>query len=106
MVIPFEYSKEPAPFSEGLAVVHCSDNTDGYLDASGKLVIPCQYVAVTRFIHGHAFVRDRNSRTLLIDKQGNIVKAIIAPVELGDSFGRCVKTGCIHLLLKTDYLGV
>ena len=73
VTIPFNFSKEPEPFSEGLAIVHCTDNTSGYVDASGKPVIPCQYTLASRFVHGQAYVRDGNSRNLLVDKTGKIL---------------------------------
>jgi hypothetical protein len=79
VVIPFNFSKEPEPFSEGLAIVHCSDNTIGYVDASGKAAIPCQYTFAGRFVNANAYVIERdphnpdNTIPALIDKQGNVI---------------------------------
>jgi len=76
VVIPFTFSKEPDPFSEGLALVHCSDNTIGYVDAFGKAAIPCQYTFASRFVNGNAYVIERdphnpdNTIPALIDKRG------------------------------------
>jgi hypothetical protein len=73
-IIPFEFSKAPEPFSEGLAHVTCSDDRGGFVDRTGKLVIPCQYTEVGRFVNGHARVLGgANNTTSLIDKQGNVV---------------------------------
>ena len=94
MTIPFNSSKEPEPFSEGLAIVHCTDNTSGYVDASGKPVIPCQYTLASRFVHGQAYVRDGNSRNLLIDKTGKIL-VVPAPILL---LAGCAKTAYTHSL--------
>ena len=73
VVISFAFSKMPEPFSEGLAIITCSDNKKGFADITGKLVIPCRYVAANHFVHGHAFVRGPENVALLIDKQGNAV---------------------------------
>jgi len=79
VVIPFNFSKEPEPFSEGLAIVHCSDNTIGYVDASGKAAVPCQYAFAGRFVDGNAYVIERDPHNpddtlaALIDKQGKVI---------------------------------
>ena len=81
VIIPPVFSTMPEPFSEGLATVTCTDRRKGYVDATGTLVIPCQYDAASRFVHGHAYVRERNPSDpqsfylfpLLIDNQEKIV---------------------------------
>ncbi len=73
VIIPFLYSIMPEPFSEGLAVVSCSNGTLGYVDRSGTLAIPCQYREANRFVHGIAFVRPISTIPMLIDKLGNTV---------------------------------
>jgi hypothetical protein len=76
LIIPLTFSQSPEPFSEGLSVIHCSDNTSGYVDPSGTLVIPCQYASASRFVHGHAFVRDSSSHWFLIDQHGIVVNNV------------------------------
>ena len=73
VIIPFQFSVMPEPFSEGLAVVSCSNGTFGYVDRTGKLAVPCQYREANRFVHGIAFVRPSSLFPMLIDQQGNIV---------------------------------
>jgi hypothetical protein len=70
VVVPFEFSRVPEPFSEGLAVAFCSDDTKGYVNKSGALILPCQYQQAYPFLHGRAFVVDRAGRRLLIDERG------------------------------------
>jgi len=74
VVIPFMFSQQPRPFSDGLAGVSCSDGS-GYVDATGKLVIPCQneMSGLGPFIHGHAMALGLHGIVLLIDKQGKVV---------------------------------
>jgi hypothetical protein len=69
-VVPFQFSTEPQPFTEGFAVIACSDGASGYVDDKGYLALACQYSSANRFVHGHAFVVARQG-ALLIDTQGN-----------------------------------
>jgi hypothetical protein len=71
-VIPFMFSKKPDLFSEGLAVVSCSDGKQGYVDKTGELVIPCEYRQASRFVHGRAFVLGATGAEL-IDERGATV---------------------------------
>jgi hypothetical protein len=71
-IIPFMFSQAPEPFSDGLALVTCTDGKFGYVDTAGKLAIPCQYSKANRFVRGHALVVSSNGEQL-IDKQGNVV---------------------------------
>ena len=71
-VVPFEFSRAPEPYSEGLAVVFCSHDTKGYVNKAGALVLPCQYQQAYPFLHGRALVVDRAGRRLLIDERGQI----------------------------------
>lgn len=49
------------------------DEKYGFIDKTGKLVIPCQWKLVKNFKNGVAKVEDENYKTHLIDKQGNII---------------------------------
>jgi hypothetical protein len=71
-IIPFMFSQAPEPFSDGLALVTCTDGKFGYVDTAGKLAILCQYSKANRFVRGHALVVSSNGEQL-IDKQGNVV---------------------------------
>jgi hypothetical protein len=71
-IIPFMFSQTPEPFSDGLALVTCTDGKFGYVDTAGKLALPCQYWKANRFVRGHALVVSSKGEQL-IDKQGNTV---------------------------------
>jgi len=71
-IIPFMFSQAPEPFSDGLALVTCTDGRFGYVDTAGKLALPCQYSKANRFVRGHALVVSSKGEQL-IDKQGNVV---------------------------------
>jgi len=69
-------------FNEGLAAV-CKDDKWGYIDTTGKLVIPCQYdYHVDPFKYGVAIVRIRKENNYydyyfgVIDKTGKLVLPI------------------------------
>jgi len=70
-IIPFLFSQRPEPFSDGLAMVSCTDGKYGYVDTTGNLVIPCQYSKAGRFDHGHALVVGPQPK--LIDKHGAMI---------------------------------
>ncbi len=72
--------REVGVFAEGLAVVKDQRGRYGYIDASGREIIPCQFGGAEEFSDGRAIIRE-NGRCGYIDYQGNI---IIAPV-----YGRC-----------------
>lgn len=62
-------------FSEGLAVVKNKENKLGYVDKTGKLVIPCIFKQATEFSDSVAWVKDFGSPAVaslfsLIDKEG------------------------------------
>ncbi len=63
-------------FSESLAGV-CLDGKCGYIDPTGKLVIPLKYTAVTPFFNGFAEVsglsKNGEEVTFVIDKTGKVV---------------------------------
>jgi len=71
-IIPFMFSQAPEPFSDGLALVTCTDGKFGYVDTAGKPALPCQYLKANRFVRGHALVVSLMGERL-IDKQGNVV---------------------------------
>lgn len=71
------YSKV-GQFSDGLCEVTNAEGLDGYIDASGKEIIPCIYQWARSFKKGKAYVEkavDRygSTRAGMIDKMGNIV---------------------------------
>lgn len=63
-------------FSEGLAVV-CQDGKCGYVDTTGKLVIPLKYTVASPFVDGFAGVISLTEtgleQELIIDKTGKVV---------------------------------
>lgn len=65
------------PFYEGLAMVR-SRNTHkaGFIDKTGKEVIPCQYKWVGYFRNGVTYASDEEGKNWLIDKTGKKLKFI------------------------------
>jgi cell division protein FtsB len=64
-------------FFSGLAVVQ-DDNTNkyGFIDKTGKLIIPCEWTSAFKFndhLNGLAAVKDNNGMWGFIDKTGKIV---------------------------------
>ncbi len=59
-------------FSEGLAAVYANGSW-GYIDTTGKLVIPLKYRLADNFRDGYALVRDENLRQICIDRKGQRV---------------------------------
>ena len=47
--------------SEGYGIIRLGDRF-GYVDVTGKVVVPMIYTAATPFINGEAFVRDQNNK--------------------------------------------
>ncbi len=59
---------------EGLVMANDAQNyKTGYMDVTGKLVIPCQYEFSSDFHNGYAVVRNDDWELGLIDAKGNIV---------------------------------
>lgn len=73
-VNPLQYI-QAAPFSEGRARVTDKNGKNGFIDVSGKLVVPCRYEVVENFNNGYAYVRDvySNGTGGLIDKNGKMI---------------------------------
>lgn len=78
-VIPFDYKNKPGPFSDGLAAVKNSKEDVGYIDKTGKVVIPFTfngYNTAGPFKNGYA-VADLNDKGLMIiDKTGKEVRKL------------------------------
>ncbi len=60
-------------FSEGMAVVWSRDNKYGYIDKTGKEVIPCKYNGALEFRHGVAPTTMGGGQYDIIDKAGNVL---------------------------------
>jgi hypothetical protein len=78
VAVPFVYSVRPEPFSEGLALVTCTNNAVGYINKTGTLIIPCQFQQGSRFAKGVAYVQ-RSGKSLLIDTEGRSVSDRVNP---------------------------
>lgn len=72
VIINPEYGKTRGYFSDGLAAVSNKDRLWGFVDETGKEVVPCIYNEVHDFSNGYCVVSDWES-TKLIDKQGRII---------------------------------
>ena len=64
--------KEIREYDEGLAGVRNADGRWGYIDMTGKLVIPCQWKKALFFSEGLAGVQDDNEKWGFIDKMGKV----------------------------------
>ena len=65
--------KEVREYNEGLAGVKDADGKWGFIDKTGKLVIPCQWKKALFFSEGLAGVQDDNEKWGFIDKTGKVV---------------------------------
>ncbi len=64
-------------FSEGLAMVRSSDaRRAGFIDQTGKEVIPCQYRWAGYFRNGATYASDAEGKNWLIDQTGKRLKRI------------------------------
>ena len=64
-------------FSEGLAMVRSSDaRRAGFIDQTGKEVIPCQYRWAGYFRNGATYASDAEGKNWLIDQTGKKLKRI------------------------------
>jgi hypothetical protein len=98
VVIPFMFSKKPQQFSDGLARVDCSEGA-GYVDATGKLVIPCQGGVGDPFFHGHSMATGLHGIVLLIDKLGNPVVSFQQGSSYGEGIGPARQDGLYPFVL-------
>jgi len=84
--------KEIKPFSEGLAAVRITRRRWGYLDTTGKEVIPLQYLEAGNFSDGLAFVRRKKDAGgfdidyVYIDKKGSVVLGGESEFKYGSTF--------------------
>jgi hypothetical protein len=60
-------------FSNGFAPVQDDNDKWGFIDKTGRVVIPCQWKAVYSFQEGLAPVQDDNNKWGVIDMTGKIV---------------------------------
>lgn len=101
--IPFG-TKYIGPFSEGLAKV-AQNNLGGYMDKTGKMVIPAKYLNLGDFKNGMAIVVNTANRYGFVDKTGkevitptydgagNFSAEGLAPVKQGNLWGFVDRTG-------------
>ncbi len=100
--IPFDYKQKPGKFSDGLAAVKNSADDVGYIDQTGKTVIPFNfngYQTNGDFKNGYAVAYRNNKGYEIIDKTGNTVK------KLNSTQVKILKNGwiCWYEDLGTNY---
>ena len=111
VVIPAKYTKSKFWFSEGLVGVK-SRGLWGYIDKTGKEIIPLKYDNAGDFSEGLACVQI-DYRYGFIDKEGNEVISLmyddadsfsegLASVKLNGKWGYVDKTGKVVISLKYD----
>jgi hypothetical protein len=71
-------------FSEGLALAVARSRLSGFVDASGKWVVPAQLASATRFSGGRAYVTTQDGKAGFIDRSGKLV--IELPVRATTGF--------------------
>jgi hypothetical protein len=88
-------------------------NGVGFMDKTGKIVIPCRYLTVSPFEEGLAIVCDNKGKRGMIDKTGKIVipfiyneiyafKEGLASVEVEGKHGFIDKTGKVIIPLEYE----
>jgi hypothetical protein len=77
MVVAAEFVERPNHFSDGLAMIRV-DNKSGYIDRTGRVVLPPTYYDGTDFRFGLALVRGTDPLHVYIDKSGAVVSDGIA----------------------------
>ena len=126
----------PDYFSGGLALVQILDKHEkwGYINESGEIIIPVEYLEAGRFINGLAIVAKKGDSTSLgvfgdgreyfqyaphygvIDTSENIIIPLkyksmtsfhkgITKVSLNEKFGYLDRTGKAVIPIKYDYIG-
>jgi len=87
------------PFSSGLAKVrHAGTDKYGYINAAGKLVLPCVYTGAHDFFEKseYALVEEAGGAQMLIDKKGQVIKKLS---EHYQSIYRDKESGLFHIRL-------
>lgn len=97
--------KDKASYSEGLARVQDANDKYGFIDKTGKVVIPCQWEDAGGFQEGLCQVTDANDKYGYIDKTGKLVipcqwkdafpfrEGLAAVKDANDKYGFIDKTG-------------
>ena len=66
-----EKYKNAEYYSEGAWLVNDGEHHMGFIDNTGKTIVPCKYYAYTPFSEGLAMVQDKqNDRYGFVDKEG------------------------------------
>ena len=76
MIIPCKWEWDNEwynEFKEDLLVVYNDSQKYGYIDKTGKEVIPCKWAYAWNFSLGMAIVFDENDKCGFIDKTGKLV---------------------------------
>ncbi len=68
--------KYKGDFHEGLAVVMDANGKYGFINKTGKVVIPCKWESAGDFHEGLARAMDANGNKYLINKKGKIVREL------------------------------
>ena len=66
--------KDVGPFDDGLALVKDANDKWGFIDKTGRLIIPCMWEWAGHFREGLAPVMEANHNYHYIDKTGKVVK--------------------------------
>ncbi|MFV0540646.1 MAG: WG repeat-containing protein [Aestuariibaculum sp.] len=79
--------RDAKPFSCGLATVENQKGQYGFINTSGKLVIPCHYYFARPFFTRSQYALvTKDKEDMLIDKNGNIIKTFPYKISIKDNY--------------------
>lgn len=104
VLIPPDFNIANGHFSEGLCCIW--DNGNGYMDAKGEVVIPCEYLVGENFSDGLASVQlKKNNKHGFINRDGNmVIKPKFEHVERFENGIAKVTIGKDHAVYKEGYI--
>lgn len=102
IAIPFEFDNPCGVFSDGMATYKDSTDFVGYIDRTGKIIIPAQYVDALDFSDGLAYVANEEMAGF-IDKAGKVVIDTKWKYSCGGGFN---KGFCIIFDSESDNNGI
>ena len=102
IAIPFEFDNPCGVFSDGMATYKDSTDFVGYIDRTGKIIIPAKYVDAMDFSDGLAYVANEEMSGF-IDKTGKVVIDTKWKYSCGGGFN---KGFCIIFDSESDNNGI
>lgn len=101
VAVPFQFEKPCGVFSDGMATFTDSTDMSGYMNKSGKIVIPAQYSYAEKYSDGLAYVANDENMGF-IDKTGKMVIDTKGKFSSGGGF---IKGFCV-VVDDSDLMGI